>query len=164
MICNKQAHITNRKAVVCQSDGFYLVECYPFFLRGSLLDWCFSLSFYIIIAELCLYRLIKSKYACSYHEQPRWSWQSHIVLPIGVLWGVHVVWACRFYGPIMWMTLPLNGYSRPYIHSRSVDLHYSVCGEIRNQKSEICLFNPFINYIEYSLIYIYKYMGEGDIS
>ncbi len=32
----------------------------------------------------------------------------------------------------------------------------------RNQKSEICLFNPFINYIEYFLIYIYfqKY-GSG---
>ncbi len=26
----------------------------------------------------------------------------------------------------------------------------------RNQKSEICLFNPFISYIEYSLISIYK--------
>ncbi len=34
---------------------------------------------------------------------------------------------------------------------------------IRNQKSEICLFNPFISYIEYSLIYIYKHMGQGDI-
>ncbi len=33
----------------------------------------------------------------------------------------------------------------------------------RNQKSEICLFNPFISYIEYSLIYIYKHMGQGDI-
>ncbi len=31
------------------------------------------------------------------------------------------------------------------------------------QKSEISLLNPFINYIEYSLIYIYKHMGEGDI-
>ncbi len=35
--------------------------------------------------------------------------------------------------------------------------------EIRNQKSVICLFNPFISYIEYSLIYIYKHMGQGDI-
>ncbi len=33
----------------------------------------------------------------------------------------------------------------------------------RSQKSEICLFNPFISYIEYSLIYIYKHMGQGDI-
>ncbi len=32
-----------------------------------------------------------------------------------------------------------------------------------NKKSEICLFNPFISYIEYSLIYIYKHMGQGDI-
>ncbi len=30
---------------------------------------------------------------------------------------------------------------------------------IRNQKSEMCLFNLFISYIEYSLIYIYKHMG-----
>ncbi len=30
----------------------------------------------------------------------------------------------------------------------------------RNQKSEICLFNSFISYIEYSLIYIYKHMGQ----
>ncbi len=30
--------------------------------------------------------------------------------------------------------------------------------------SEICLFNPFISYIEYSLIYIYKHMGQGDIT
>ncbi len=40
--------------------------------------------------------------------------------------------------------------------------------EIRNQKSEIrnqkfVYFNPFISYIEYSLIYIYKHMGQGDI-
>ncbi len=34
---------------------------------------------------------------------------------------------------------------------------------LRNQKSEICLFNPFISYIEYSLIYIYRHMGQGDI-
>ncbi len=34
---------------------------------------------------------------------------------------------------------------------------------LRNQKSEICLFNPFISYIEYSIIYIYKHMGQGDI-
>ncbi len=26
-----------------------------------------------------------------------------------------------------------------------------------------CLFDPFISYIEYSLIYIYKHMGQGDI-
>ncbi len=35
--------------------------------------------------------------------------------------------------------------------------------QIRNQKSEICLFNTFISYIVYSLIYIYKHMGQGDI-
>ncbi len=34
---------------------------------------------------------------------------------------------------------------------------------LTESESEICLFNPFISYIEYSLIYIYKHMGEGDI-
>ncbi len=39
-------------------------------------------------------------------------------------------------------------------------MNYKPC---QYQKSEICLFNPFMSYIEYSLIYIYKHMGQGDI-
>ncbi len=41
---------------------------------------------------------------------------------------------------------------------------YHWSSEIRNQQSEFCLFNPFTNYIEYYLIYIYKHMGQRDIS